>query len=210
MSRDHCTWLLVGGVSLSLSGCLIEVNPLFEPDAVGGGEDTTGTDGGGSEGSGSGDGDTDTTTTTTGDGDCTDPEAPGSGQCPVACTSCVGNVCRIDCIGNSACEGVDIVCPQNYECVVICDGLDACDTGSVTCPDLYACSLTCEGGVDACGDLPMVCGEGSCTMNCGPSNAVCMGASVECGAGACTATCLGGSQPMSMPGCDAACSCAPC
>ncbi|KIG19206.1 Xanthine dehydrogenase, molybdenum binding subunit [Enhygromyxa salina] len=216
--------LLAVFVSACLCGCLIEPNTLFDSGGRDGdhgvgtsetaGDPTTGdgdgdpTTGDPTTGDGDGDGDGDPTT---GDGDdCSDLEAPGSDQCPGECTSCRGNVCVIECAGESQCEGQDIVCPQDYECEVTCEGTDACDTGSVTCPDLYACTLTCEGGNDACGDLPMSCGQGSCTINCGEASGVCKGASIKCGAGACSATCLDPTQPPSMPGCDAACSCSPC
>lgn len=130
----------------------------------------------------------------------TGPDAP----CPGICDRCQDGVCTIDC-GQTNCPGT-ITCPEHYECVVLCDGVDACDEGTVVCPPDLACAVVCSGGNDACGDLDLSCGAGSCSIEC--ADDTCSGATVECGAGACTASCTG-SSPATLD-CGASCACTGC
>jgi hypothetical protein len=138
---------------------------------------------------------------------CPNPVAPG-GACPQACTGgCDGNVCTIDCTGAGApCDGADIVCPPEFDCVVLCNGVDACDSGTITCPPDYGCTVTCGGGNDACGDQVITCGDGACSVSCEADS--CQGATVECGLGPCTATCGGPPQPA--VNCGSSCACTGC
>jgi hypothetical protein len=136
-----------------------------------------------------------------------DPPAPGGdAACPTGCTGgCVDGVCTIDCATRN-CMNDSLVCPPNYACVVVCNGADACDTGDVTCPDGYACTLTCGGGPDACGDVLVTCGTGTCLVECEADS--CAGMTVMCGSGACTAVC--GGTPKPGLSCGEACACTPC
>jgi hypothetical protein len=114
----------------------------------------------------------------------------------------------IDCAGPGKCDGQDLICPPDYDCQVNCNGVDACDTGSVTCPNKYSCTLICDGGNDACGDLDLTCGSGSCNIECNEIGA-CTGTSVQCGAGVCKAQCTDKPVPE-MLDCDKACKCQTC
>ena len=170
--------------------------------------------GGGGDGGGGGDavGATDSTFTSSdgsGSGSCTaDPTPPGTSSCPSECTGgCDAHTCTIDC-RNHNCDGDNIVCPQEYACVVDCYGVDNCDGGSVTCPDLYACTLKCGGGTDACGNQELNCGSsGSCRMEC--DGDACPGETITCGAGACSGACTPGAD-MPTPVCGSSCLCAGC
>lgn len=134
------------------------------------------------------------------------PDAPGGG-CPAECTGgCQGNICTIDCSGNGApCDGSNIVCPTNFDCVVVCNGIDACDSGTIACPPDHSCTVICGGGNDACGDQVITCGAGSCRVDCAAD--ACQGANVMCGGGPCSAAC---GMPAPTVTCGAACACAGC
>jgi hypothetical protein len=175
-------------------------------DGSAGGDGSSG-DGGGDGGGGGIDG-TFSSTDATGGGTCTaDPSPPGASSCPGDCTGgCADGVCTIDC-RNHNCDGADLVCPQEYACVIDCYGGDNCDSGSVTCPDLYACTLKCAGGTDACGDQNLICGGGSCRMEC--DGDACVGANIQCGSGPCTAACTSGAAAPT-PDCGNSCACAGC
>jgi hypothetical protein len=64
------------------------------------------------------------------------------------------------------------------------------------------------GGVDACGDVELNCGNASCTLECGSPASSCTGTTVNCGSGLCSATCSGDVTPD--VNCDGACECNPC
>jgi hypothetical protein len=148
-----------------------------------------------------------TTTTSTGSGMCDAvPTAPGSGNCPQACTGgCTSEHCIIDCAAGG-CSGTTLACPPDYSCQVLCTGADACDGATVNCPPTYACSVACSGGTDACGDVSLSCTDGPCEVAC--STDACQGMTVQCGTGECSATCAG--MPTPTLACGGACICAPC
>ncbi len=138
-----------------------------------------------------------------------DPVAPGAGSCPGDCTGgCTGTLCTIDCENNN-CDGDDIVCPEDFDCLVICGGADHCDSGTITCPPDYGCTVQCTMGNDACGDQQIECGAGPCLIECAPDT--CNGAQVNCGDGACGASC-GASGPGDLPqlDCGGSCDCTEC
>lgn len=133
---------------------------------------------------------------------------PPGGPCPPECTGgCSGATCTIDCASSGACDHVDIVCPPDFACEVICDGADACDDATIECPPDYGCQVSCSGGHDACGDIQLDCGDGTCTLDCEAD--ACSGAQVDCGIEACTANCTGMPFPM-LEGCGGSCACALC
>jgi hypothetical protein len=134
-----------------------------------------------------------------------DPQPPGGGECPQACTSCNGDTCVIECI-DGGCDSQDIVCPEELACLVICEGVDSCDSGTITCPPTYACEIQCGGGNDACGDQQIQCGEASCSIDCEAD--ACSGATVQCGDGPCTASC--GGEPVPTLDCGNTCECNEC
>ncbi len=144
----------------------------------------------------------------TGVGMCgVDDEPPSANACPQECDNCSNSntVCVIEC-GGSECSDGTVDCPPDMACEITCDGVDACDTSTINCPDEFACSVTCTGGVDACGDIELQCGAGTCAIECDPD--ACTGAQVNCGAEACTATCNGDHAPM--VDCGASCECTEC
>jgi len=135
-----------------------------------------------------------------------DPTPTGSdADCPAACTGgCDGGTCTIDC--TSAVCPSPITCPEDYACRIQCEGTDACDTTDIMCPADETCTVECIAGVDACGDVALHCGAGSCTMECG--EATCIGAVMLCGSNPCTATCSAGTAPELQ--CGPSCECTPC
>ena len=133
-------------------------------------------------------------------------QAPG-GDCPADCTGgCQGATCTIDCSGQgSPCDGANIACPVDFDCVVLCNGTDACDSGTIRCPPDFACTVICGGGNDACGDQTITCGAGPCHVEC--AGDACQGGIVACGTGACSVSC---GEPVPSVECGNACACSGC
>jgi hypothetical protein len=142
-----------------------------------------------------------------GSGMCpSDPSPPGTATCPDVCTGgCTDGVCTIDCATHN-CDGDTHDCPEEYACAIVCTGVDHCDGGEVNCPPDYPCSVSCGGGNDACGDLELNCGNGSCSLQCEAD--ACSGATITCGDGACSASCDG--TPAPTVDCGGSCSCTEC
>lgn len=217
---QRITWLVssAGAIVLMWSACggdttIADTQAVASGPASGtatGGSTST-QQGAGAGGSGtSAGGSTSTSSAVGGAAPCgSDPIPPGSSACPSQCTSCTAeNVCLIDCTGASVCDALDIIdCPPDYACQIICDGPDSCDTTTVNCDSMYACSVTCQGGIDACGDLRLVCGGGPCYLSC--EGDACVGAQMECGAGYCSATCIMPNPPPTV-NCNNACQCIQC
>ncbi|MCX4248115.1 hypothetical protein [Paraliomyxa miuraensis] len=139
---------------------------------------------------------------------CGVDRSPPGGACPPECTGgCSETTCTIDCASNGACDDATIVCPADFACEVICSGVDACDDAKIDCPPDYGCQVSCGGGHDACGDIHLDCGDGTCEIDCEAD--ACSGAEVDCGLDACTATCRGNPFPK-LNGCEGSCGCTPC
>jgi hypothetical protein len=135
-----------------------------------------------------------------------DPALPPTSDCPAICSGgCEPGLCRIDCPA-TVCESMTITCPPDRACELSCHGLDACDASTIVCPPELACAVTCSEGVDACGDVSLMCGDASCSFDC--DAAACVGSAVRCGRGACTSTCAGASAPT--VDCGSSCACTEC
>jgi len=190
-----------------------------------GGDDggTSGTDDGGTSGDGgtTGDGGTGTTTTggtttgggTTGTGGaCGQNPAPTYNECPAECdNACAGDVCEIECVGEAACAGGSVTCPDGLDCLVICNGEDACEGGvPITCPPDHGCTVECT-GAHSCEQLQVSCGAGTCDLVCGPDDGgeqTCLDATFECGTNDGQVTCESGSQNINrVPDQASTCSC---
>lgn len=130
------------------------------------------------------------------------------GPCPAICNACEEDTCVFDCVGNSLCSDMEIVCPVGWACRVDCIGSSTCSNSEIVCPELYGCDVICSGS-SACSDVDVSCSDtGTCFMSCDElSSSVCADATIDCGADGCSAECAGDTPAFE---CGPTCSCIDC
>lgn len=82
--------------------------------------------------------------------------------CPPQCTTCIGQVCIIDCSAAGANCTDQVRCPKGFSCDIRCNTDSACRSG-IHCLDATECTIQC-GGRDSCRGV--MCGTGGCFLNC--------------------------------------------
>ena len=132
---------------------------------------------------------------------CVAGDEGGGGDCPAACSECIGATCVINCPNANVCDGA-IVCPSGFDCEVNCDGNNTC--AAVDCSAADSCRVSCN-GTRSCGGSIICADEGSCEIDCDGEDS-CAG-SITSGAGpteidCAIDTCTGGID------CAGACRCA--
>jgi hypothetical protein len=91
--------------------------------------------------------------------ECTDAARKGIILCPP------GNDCRVSCLGNESCEGLEIQC-SDKRCEVICDAQDACNGVTVRC-GTASCEVTCHTPTSSCNEMSLECLAGyPCAAEC--------------------------------------------
>jgi hypothetical protein len=167
----HARVCIIALGSLAIPGCRTDVVGLLRAGATETGttgEETTA--------------DTDVTESDWSSGDECALGPPGTGPCPPECSAgCEDGICTVRCDSLSQCAGKEVVCPEDWPCVVRC-----VDEGS-------------------CQDSNLHCGSRGCHVICDASWS-CENTTIHCGDGPCEAVCIEGGGSLHQK-CETACRC---
>lgn len=115
--------------------------------------------------------------------------------CPAECTSCIDDLCVINCTTAGACPEL-VVCPAGVRCKVEC-GDSACGAG-IDCSAAQSCRIECPANQACAG--PITCSPGFCRIECDGADS-CTGG-LDCSSScACDTFCTGTGSCTTPPTC---------